>query len=141
MSLAIVYIPSSASQYFLNAAIFESFKKYIEKFIHTFKGQSRLRTSEFKTNRQPYLNSEAWLVIDEFFKFASDWLSLLLNIIFNVITLGFVINPAVIVAYASSLPLIFLCIFGSKNRIRTSSKIAQSNRTEMMQTLLLGAHS
>ena len=91
-----------------------------------------------KNARQPYLNSEAWLVIGEAIKFISDWFSITLNVVLNVAILGFILNPAFLWAYGLIIPLVILIVMATKNRIKNLSSRAQTSRTHLMQTLLPG---
>ena len=54
---------------------------------------------------------------------------------FNVIALGFVIDYRFVLAYLTTLPLIIISILSTRSSIKFSSKIAQENRTKMMQSL------
>ena len=137
LSLSLIYVPGPATAYFQSKAIFSSFKKYVDMFTDSFSSRARLRTNiEFKQERQPYLNNEAWLVINEFVGFIINVLTTLFNIIFNIGILGFIIDQTLMLAYAVTIPLITITIKSLKTRVTFSAKHAQADRTAMLQALL-----
>ncbi len=137
LSLCLIYIPGPGTVYFQSKATFSSFKKYVDIFTVSFKGRARLRTNiEFKQERQPYLNNEAWLVINEFVGFIINVFTTFFNIIFNVGILGFIIDKRLILAYAVTIPLITISVKILKPLVTSSARHAQADRTAMMQSLL-----
>lgn len=137
LSLSLIYIPGPGTAYFQSKAAFSSFRKYVDLFTVSFRGRAQLRTNiEFKQERQPYVNNEAWLVINEFVGFIINVLTTLFNIVFNIGILGFIIDKKLIFAYAITIPLITICIKSLKVRVTASAKEAQADRTAMMQSLL-----
>ena len=137
LSLFLAYIPSIGTNYFLNASIFESFKRYIQDFENTFSYHSELYSDlDLRKEKQPYLNQESWLVIDEFYKFVSDWLSVTLSVVFNVVMLVFIIDKLLIAAYIMAAILMVISIFITSKKISKASEKSQNSRTSMMYVLL-----
>ncbi len=136
LSLSLIYLPRSGIDYFQNNATFCSFRKYVDIFIISFRGRAQLRTNiEFKQERQPYLNNEAWLVISEFVEFITNFSSLF-NSIFVIVIFGFIIDKKLMIAYAITIPLITISIKSLKSLLTSSAKHAQEDRTTMMQSLI-----
>jgi ABC-type bacteriocin/lantibiotic exporter with double-glycine peptidase domain len=137
LSLSLIYIPGPGTAYFQSKAAFSSFRKYVDMFTVSFRGRAQLRTNiEFKQERQPYLNNEAWLVINEFVGFIINVLTTLFNIVFNIGILGFIIDKKLMIAYAITIPLITIAVKSLKPLVTASAKQAQADRTAMMQSLL-----
>lgn len=137
LSLSLVHIPGSGMTYFQSKAAFSSFRKYVDIFAVSFRGKAQLRTNiDFKQERQPYLNNEAWLVISEFVGFITNLLGTFFNIVFNIVTLSFIIDKKLMIAYAITIPLITISIKSLKTLVTSSAKHAQEDRTAMMQSLL-----
>lgn len=137
LSLSLIYIPGPGTAYFQSKAIFSSFRKYVELFTVSFRGRAQVRTNiEFKHERQPYLNNEAWLVINDFVGFIINVFSTLFNIVFNIGILGFIIDQKLMIAYAATIPLITIAVKSLKTQVTSSAKQAQEDRTAMMQSLL-----
>ncbi len=137
LSLCLIYIPGPGTAYFQSKATFSSFKKYVDIFTVSFRGRAGLRTNiEFKQERQPYLNNEAWLVINEFVGFIINVFTTFFNIVFNIGILGFIIDKRLILAYAVTIPLITISVKILKPLVTSSARHAQEDRTAMMQSLL-----
>lgn len=137
LSLSLIYIPGPGAVYFQSKVAFSSFRKYVDIFTISFRERAQLRTNiEFKQERQPYLNNEAWLVINEFIGFTINVFSTLFNIVFNIGILGFIIDKKLMLAYAITIPLIAISVKSLKTLVTSSAKQAQEDRTAMMQSLL-----
>ncbi|OFZ19593.1 MAG: hypothetical protein A2Z20_06470, partial [Bdellovibrionales bacterium RBG_16_40_8] len=136
LSLVVAYIRSTASGYFRSNSVYTTFANYIAQFEKKYFGWTRQRTSpDLKANVQPYINSEAWLVTNEAVFFVSDWFAILLSVIFNVLALGLVIDNKLVVAYLITVPIVTIVLFLARGAVEAKAKIAQRDRTAMMQTL------
>jgi len=135
-SLSLVYLPSSLTAFFLGKAKFCALFNYIDQFCSSFQGKATLYTSkELKKLKKPYITHEAWLVIEEALQFSTTFLSLLLNVILNILAISFLINTAFLWSYALAFIWIVLSLSLTVNLLGTLSQKAQSKRTLMMDTL------
>ena len=138
-SLLIVYIPSTLSVLFLKNAQFVAFEKYLAAFQDNYYGATRLRSSvETKNEKQPFLNNESWLVVNESLFFFSDWTSIVLNVAFNVIALGATVSSQFLYAYLATLPLVFFSLLVTSKWVKKTSSVAQKQRANMLQSVLPG---
>lgn len=136
-SLYVVYLPSIGAVYWQNRATFEAFAGYVERFATAHCGKVRLRGNlQYREARQPYLNQEGWLVIDEAVRFLSVGLATVFSIGLNVAAFGYLLDLRLILAYLAAGPLIVLAVAVGKGRIAAAARQAQDGRTEMMQALL-----
>lgn len=135
-SLTVVYLPSSLMVYFLEKTQFEGFLLYIERFSHTFYLKPKIRThTRLREERQPFLTSEAWLVVSDSIKFLNDWVAVAMNVTFGIVVLGLAVDLRIIAAYAVTVPLVTIVLLGTSRAVDQKAEAAQGARTRMMESL------
>jgi hypothetical protein len=136
LSLTLVYIPSTIMKIFVTKAQFAAYEKYIMRFQKNLYGFASLKNDEvFRRERQGYFNNESYLAISSTVFFLTDWLSLFLNISFNIIALSLVINKTFVFSYILTVPIILFVLKKSSGKIIDSNKRSQKERAGMFQTI------
>ena len=139
ISLFIVYIPSSLAVYFKQIAIYESFGKYVHSFSKTMFNLPKIFSNKsFRERREGYLTNQGWLVISESIHFFMDWFSISLNVVLNLIVIGYIVDFKILLGYLISVPLIWFVLSKNKNNTRKLALEAQGRQSEMQQSLTLG---
>lgn len=136
LSLIVVYIPSSLSNYFLELSVFKSFHRYISIFNRNHYGNSALsRDINYKNSKEPFIINESWVIINDLNAFYSTYLRTAINIIFSVAMLSYVINKELAVAYVLSIIIITIALILCSPKIKLISSEAQNARIKMIQVL------
>lgn len=136
LSLTLVYIPASMAAVYLEKSKYLALEKYIQRFQFNFSNQTSIRSNkEFKNYHLPFLSSEGFLVFDESARFIFDWISVVLNVLLNIIALSFVLDISLTLSYLVGIFLFSIIIFSFKKRIHKEGAKAQSARTAL-QTIL-----
>ncbi len=136
LSLTLVYIPSSMAAVYLEKSKYLALEKYIQRFQFNFSNQASIRSSkEFKNYHLPYVSSEGFLVFDESARFIFDWISVVLNVLLNIIALSVVLDISLTLSYLVGIFLVSIIIISFQKRIHKEGAKAQSARTAL-QTIL-----
>lgn len=136
ISLTIVYIPTTLTNYFINKAKYITYADFINKFsIEAYNHPHRFLNSTFRDEKEAYFTHEAWLIIQEDYNFFIDMFSLIFNVGLNVIVLSYFLNGSFLLSYICSIPIIILCVYGSKSTLQKRSDKSQRSRSEMLQLL------
>lgn len=136
LSLTVVYIPTSISNYFLDLSIFKGFEDYIKKFSINHYGKAALyRNTDLRKTTEPFLINESWMVINEVNYFLSTYFRTAINILFNVMALSFVISSDLTIAYALSIAIVVISLVVTAKKIESVAKRAQDNRLNMISVL------
>ncbi|TNH05467.1 hypothetical protein FHQ26_10550 [Testudinibacter sp. TR-2022] len=136
VSLIIVYIPSVISISLLEKAKIIALNSYHTQFRTLFYGLSNINADKNqKKIMMPYLSSESFLVIDESYRFIYDWIAVILNVLFNIITLAFLLEANIIYAYFIGLLLVLGFILKFNTNVAEKSRQAQQDRTELQHHL------
>ena len=124
-SLLVVFIPGGIASVLINLSKWDSLAKYVQHFNHSYQGKTRLRSEEkLKKTLTSFLSTESYLVVDEGHKFLFDWLSTLLNVTFNIVALGMVLDQRLLIAYAISAVLVTAFLkFSSKIAYEMSNRL------------------
>jgi len=139
ISLTIAYIPTMLTNYFINKATYLTYKEYILKFSkQSYNHPNIYFNAKFREKKEPYFTHEAWLIIQEDYYYIVTIFSIVLNIILNVLVLGFYLNWNFLFSYIFAVPLTLICVIISKKRLLKKSDNLQKSRNEMMQTLSYG---
>jgi len=137
--LTIAYIPTMLTNYFINKATYLTYKEYILKFSkQSYNHPNIYFNSKFRKEKEPYFTHEAWLIIQEDYYYIATIFSIVLNIILNVLVLGFYLDWNFLISYIFAIPLTLICVVISKKRLLKKSDNLQKSRNEMMQTLSYG---
>jgi len=133
-SLVIVFIPAGIASVLITLSKWESLGKYVQYFTFSLQGKTTIRSDDkLKKNLSAFLSTESYLVIDEGHKFLFDWLSTLLNVAFNIIALGLVLDRRLVIAYAMSVVLVTVFL-------KFSNKIAYQKSTRLQNARLKLQH-
>jgi ABC-type multidrug transport system fused ATPase/permease subunit len=136
VSLTIVYLPSTLSNYFRIKAEFHTFDSFINRFKDKFYGKtSHLNDKILKEKVHSYITNESWNVAKESIFFFVDAFQLFTNILFSIFVFGYVVDPMILIGYLLTLPLIYLGLKLSANRISNASLKAQETNTSLAQHL------
>ncbi|NJP40526.1 hypothetical protein HCH52_05620 [Oscillospiraceae bacterium HV4-5-C5C] len=139
ISLTVVYIPTTLVNYFFNKAKYITYEDYIITFADQTIGQiEHFFSSNSREKEEAYFTHEAWMIIDEDYDFLKDMAHLVFNIVLSVLILSYLINKALIIAYALAIPLTVICILCLKHLVEKRSDAAQKNRSRLMQMLSPG---
>ena len=129
LSLIIVYIPAYFATIYLEKSKFNLLNNYVQKFTTTFFGKTvLLNNKELKDQSTVFVSQESKSVIDDMLDFAFDGVALILNLLINILILGFFLDNDLLVAYAVGFLLVEFFIFYHKNQISKMSKISQKSR-------------
>lgn len=129
LSLIIVYIPAYFATIYLEKSKFDLLNNYVQKFTTTFFGKTvLLNNKELKDQSTVFVSQESKSVIDDMLDFAFDGVALILNLLINILILGFFLDYDLLVAYAVGFLLVEFFIFYHKNQISKMSKISQKSR-------------
>jgi len=139
VSLTIVYIPTTLTNYFINKAKFITFRKYISDFSgRAYNNPGYYFNRNFREKKEPYFTHEAWMIIQENYVFIVDILSIFLNVFLNVLVLSIYLDWAFLLSYLFAVPLSAVCVLISKARLQRKSDSMQKSRNDMMQILNQG---
>jgi ABC-type bacteriocin/lantibiotic exporter with double-glycine peptidase domain len=112
LSLTLVYLPSSLMLYFAEAVKYDSLKAYLSKFSLTYFSKTSWRSNRnLKDELYPYVSTESFAIISQFVEFYYYWVGFLLNILFNILFFGALLDSRIFVAYIVS---IILSLVGTK---------------------------
>ena len=129
LSLIIVYIPAYFATIYLEKSKFDLLNNYVQKFTTTFFGKTvLLNNKELKDQSTVFVSQESKSVIDDMLDFAFDGVALILNLLINILILGFFLDYDLLVAYIVGFLLVEFFIFYHKNQISKMSKISQKSR-------------
>lgn len=129
LSLIIVYVPAYFATIYLEKSKFNLLNNYVQKFTTTFFGKTvLLNNKELKDQSTVFVSQESKSVIDDMLDFAFDGVALILNLLINILVLGFFLDYDLLVAYAVGFLLVEFFIFYHKNQISKMSKISQKSR-------------
>lgn len=129
LSLIIVYVPAYFATIYLEKSKFDLLNNYVQKFMTTFFGKTvLLNNKELKDQSTVFVSQESKSVIDDMLDFAFDGVALILNLLINILVLGFFLDYDLLVAYAVGFLLVEFFIFYHKNQISKMSKISQKSR-------------
>ncbi len=139
VSLTIVYIPTTLTNYFINKAKYITYADFINKFTkEAYNHPNQFFNSNFKEEKEAYFTHESWLIIQEDYNFFLDMFSLSFNVALNVIALSYFLNSAFLISYICAIPITILCVNASKPILQKWSDKLQKSRSEMMQMLNSG---
>lgn len=137
LSLTLVYVPTSAKNYALGAAKFVAHRRFVCGFSENFRNHAKLaRSQKLRSERHPFVVSEAWLVVEEFFDYVSLFSGLTVNVLLGVAVLGLAVSPFIVLAYALSLPVLALSLRFSAPPLDRAARAAQSSRSALTQNLV-----
>ncbi|MPX34490.1 hypothetical protein CPI21_05635, partial [Moraxella catarrhalis] len=123
LSLIIVYVPAYFATIYLEKSKFDLLNNYVQKFTTTFFGKTvLLNNKELKDQSTVFVSQESKSVIDDMLDFAFDGVALILNLLINILVLGFFLDYDLLVAYAVGFLLVEFFIFYHKNQISKMSK-------------------
>ena len=91
-----------------------------------------------RENKTAFLSSESYLVVNDSMAFLYDWGATSLNVLFNILVFGYVVDRLFLTAYAISAILMIALIWFFKGQLYTSAHTAQEKRISLTQGLLLG---
>lgn len=135
-SLIIVYLPAYYAIYFLEKGKYKSWQNYVNKFNEYFLGKTTYANdSDLKKNAIALLSQESKDTIDHASNIGFDLLSLILNIIFNVTIIAFVLDSSILLAYTFGMILSFLFIYYLNPRIDKYATTAQNSRLDLIAKL------
>lgn len=136
LSLIIVYIPAYFATIFLEKSKFDLLNNYVQKFIMTFFGKTALlNNKELKDQSTVFIGQESKAVVDDMLDFAFDGMALILNLLINILILGFFLDYNLLVAYIIGFLLVELFIFYHKNKISKISTTSQKSRISFISIL------
>lgn len=136
LSLVIVYVPAYFASVYLEKAKFDLLNNYVQKFIMTFFGKTALlNNKELKDQSTVFIGQESKAVVDDMLDFAFDGMALILNLLINILILGFFLDYNLLVAYIVGFLLVEFFIFYHQNKISKMSKISQKSRISFVAIL------
>lgn len=136
-SLIIPYLPAYFSILMLTKWKQDVFGNLIDEFATKNYGVPiNWANSNLKSIRLPFFCNEAFPVVRELLFFLFDSISLILNILFNIIMIGFVIDGRFLFAYLFCVGIAILSAMLSKKPISKASEQAQISRIDLGDTLL-----
>lgn len=137
-SLVIVFLPGGYSTVILEKAKYFALNEYLSTFKMSFWNKPNLRSDKsLKNERQPFLSSECFLVIEEAYNFYYDWVSVFLNVLLNVVALALVLEISIVYSYIVGIFFVSVFILNTKNIIHKRAKIAQQERTKLQRVFSL----
>lgn len=129
LSLIIVYIPAYFATIYLEKSKFDLLNNYVQKFIMNFFSKTALlNNKELKDQSTVFISQEGKSVIDDMLDFAFDGVALILNLLINILILGFFLDYKLLAAYIVGFLLVEFFIFYYQNKISKMSKISQKSR-------------
>lgn len=131
------YLPGIFYAIYTEKVIYNAVNRYTHQFIKINKSRiSQYTSSEFREQKEPWLTNESSLVIHEAVSESFNCLSLLLNITFNMLVIGFVLDTGFLIAYCLSVSILLIVMMFSKRYIAKASEDAQQSRNTLQSCLL-----
>lgn len=136
LSLIIVYIPAILSLMLLETAKVKTLDSCIEMFILKNRGNTTIWPDKHQRDTtNSYLATETFLVLDEFMNSGYDLLSLIMNVLLNVIMLGYVLTQWFFGAYAIGIIFLITGLRSMGHWVNTTSTNMQRNRVDVNSVL------
>ncbi|MET3740638.1 hypothetical protein [Faecalicatena orotica] len=139
ISLVIVFVPRIFKQKCMVKAKYASFKCYVSLYEENLYNYPYLKTNhEFCKRRQSFFHNQTWQVIEETYAFVGDFSATVLNVLFNILVIGFSLNIRFIVAYICSACVIAAGLFSTKKIIARKSDVAQVTQSSVQEAMFDG---
>lgn len=139
ISLIIVFVPRIFKQKYIIKAEYKTFEKYIFAYEKNLYNYPFLKTNhEFCDKRQSFFHNQTWQVIEETYTVLGDFFTTILNVVFNVLIIGGVLNRNFFLAYLVSLCFVIVGAIYTKKKIAEKSSNAQVKQSEVQNALFTG---
>ncbi|MDO4427665.1 MAG: AAA family ATPase [Moraxella sp.] len=136
VSLIIVYVPAYFSVIYLEKGKYTAWQNYIAKFNAHFLGKSTLFNNHtLKQSTTALISQESKDTIDDMSNTLFDLLALILNVVFNIIVIAFVLDKAILLAYGIGMVLSFGLVYLLNNKIDKTATTAQNARLDLIGKL------
>lgn len=136
VSLIIVYIPAYFSIIYLEKGKFKAWQSYFDYFNHQFLGKSvYFNDQPLKQTTTALISQESKDTIDDMSNILFDLLSLILNVVFNIMVIAFVLDKTILLAYGIGMGLSFGFVYLLNNKIEKNATIAQNARLDLIGKL------
>jgi ABC-type transport system involved in cytochrome bd biosynthesis fused ATPase/permease subunit len=135
--LFIVYIPDTYSVIFLEKARYDGFDKYVSDFCSHYFGKTEIYNNvNAKHDIESWITTDARHLIDDFYVFIHDFLSVALNILLNIVVIGVFISSDLILMYLAGFVIMCIIIFLSQKTISNAASEYQRSRQKLSNHLL-----
>ena len=139
VSLTLVFIPRIFKYRCLVKARYRAFRHYLEMYEKNLYSHPYLKTSrKFCGQKQAYFQNQLWQTISESYVFLDDFVTTLLNVVFNVAAISFTLSRGFLVSYFCSAFLTAAGAFLFRKRIRYRSMDAQERQSFIQAALFSG---
>ena len=139
LSLTVVFIPRIFKYRCLVKARYRSFRHYLELYEKNLYSHPYLKTSrKFCGQKQAYFQNQLWQTISESYVFADDFVTTLLNVVFNVAAISFTLSRGFLLSYFCSAFLTAAGAFLFRKRIMNRSRNAQESQNFIQAALFSG---
>lgn len=136
ISLIIVYIPAYFSIIYLEKGKYRAWQDYIIKFNAYFLGKATLFNNHtLKQSTTALISQESKDTIDDMSNIGFDLLALILNVVFNIIVIAFVLDKTILLAYGIGMGLSFGLVYLLNNKIDKTATTAQNARLDLIGKL------
>lgn len=139
LSLVLVFVPRIFSQNYMVKAEYATFQRYIALYESNLYNRPSLKTSHaFGGERQSYFQNQTWQTIEKTYEFFGDLMATVLNVVFNVLVIGWSLSPWFFAAYLCATVVIVAGILAAKGKIARKSAGAQEAQSAMQNRLFDG---
>lgn len=136
--LTIVYFPNMMARVYITKWQNTALGKFVAEFSKVHRGKPLLARREERAQIEPWLTSEARATYDDVCDSAYQLFSTFMNCILNILVLGVVLSPSLLLAYCIAAIFLFLTKFFFTKKINELAKLNQDSRNNLTHTLLHG---
>lgn len=138
-SLVLVFVPRIFSQNYMVKAEYATFQRYLALYESNLYNRPSLKTSHaFGGERQSYFQNQTWQTIEKTYEFFEDLMATVLNVVFNVLVIGWSLSPWFFAAYLCATVVIVAGILAAKGKIARKSAGAQEAQSAVQNRLFDG---
>lgn len=139
LSLVLVFVPRIFSQKYMVKAEYATFQRYLSLYESNLYNQPSLKTSHaFGGERQSYFQNQTWQTIEKTYEFFGDLMATVLNVVFNVLVIGWSLSPWFFAAYLCAAAVIAAGILTARGKIVRKSAGAQEAQSAVQNRLFDG---
>lgn len=136
--LVLVYLPNTASVYYLQRWRLASLERFMTEFVRLNRGKTTLRHAEVRRHHEAALTNEAPVLFEQVTLLRYELASTVLSALLNVAVIGFVVAPGILLWYAAAGVLLAVSSRLSQQRIKAVAEGMQSHRKQL-SGIILGA--
>jgi ABC-type transport system involved in cytochrome bd biosynthesis fused ATPase/permease subunit len=124
---------------YLEKAKFFAFRRWVDHFSKNFFGKMMFwNNKSARSQHEPWLAAEAYQVVDESFSFSFEFFGIILNVVFNILVISYVVDSILFLGYFFSFILMILMVKWLSRSVCDHVKHSQNQKNKLTTLLLKG---